>query len=205
MTDYVIKSTELTKGMTLGEYIKLKGLTEKNWLLIYDYRTGKLKTGVRADGLTPSEKCYYVVTVNNYIFPQYTSYSEQPYYIIVYVTNNPVYYLTPMVYTETEVKAPEPPVEDGEELAEENIFEPLEEKPIEDITLDIKSLTPLEIAFFEQVYETECDLEDETIDHEFNSYVSEFIFGEIMKKSNSFNLYWLWRDERKKQEAVTVI
>lgn len=110
--------------------------------------------------------------------------------------------LTPV---EEEDNPEQTPAEDAEELAEENIFEPLEEEPVEDITLDIKSLTPLEIAFFEQVYGNECDLEDETIDHEFDAYLSEFVYGEIMKKSNSFNMYCLWRDERKKQEAVTVL
>lgn len=196
MKDYVVKRDELPKGLTLGEYVKLKGLTDNNWLLIFDAYGNRLLTGVRADGLMSDEKDYYVVTVCNYIFPQYASRSERPYYIVVEISKTPINF-NPIVYTETEVSA-----EDAEELAEENIFEPLEEEPVEDITLDIKSLTPLEIAFFEQVYGNECDLEDETIDREFDAYLSEFVYGEIMKKSNSFNMYWLWRDEHKKQEMV---
>ena len=122
MTDYKVTRTELTKGITLGEYVELKGLTENNWLLIKD-NTGNLITGVRADGLLSSEQSWYVVEVKNYIFPQYITHSERPYYIEVIISKSPVD-LIPIVYSETEINEnasePEQPAEDAEELSEEN-------------------------------------------------------------------------------------
>lgn len=182
-TDYVVVKDELTKCITLGEYVKLKGLTDNNWLLIYDYHSNKLITGVRADCLMRDEKDYYVVIVKNYIFPQYTVYSERPYYIEVYISKTSIDYLIPVVYTETELKVSEPPVED-DEPSEEN------KQAVE--------LTPLELSVFEKAYEIYCDLEDETIDHEVDCYVYD-IFNEIMSKSKTLKTYWLWLDERKKQ------
>lgn len=128
MLDYVIKKTELSKGITLSDYIKLTGLTEDNWLLIKDYHTSKLITGVRADCLTGSEKDYYVVIVENYIFPQYTEHSERPYYIVVYISKTPVDFI-PVVHTSIEVEKieaqeeentsePKHPEEDAEEQSE---------------------------------------------------------------------------------------
>lgn len=105
-TEYVVVKDNLRKGITLSEYVKLKGLTEKHWLLIKDFNNnGKLITGVRADGLVLGEKDYYVVTVENYIFPQYTDYSERGYYIVIYISKTPVD-LIPTVCTETEIKVP---------------------------------------------------------------------------------------------------
>lgn len=174
MLDYVVKETELPKGFTLGEYVKLKGLTEKDWLLIYD-ENEKLLTGVRADGLTASEKDYYIVTVQHHIFPIYESHSDRGYYIVVYISKTPVDVI-PKFCTLTEVQVPddtektfgmvdtnigEMPVEDYKDivaiqngfnnyddmLAEETTSEP--EQPAEKNNQGVE-LTSLERILFEE-------------------------------------------------------
>lgn len=125
MLDYVVKETELPKGFTLGDYVKLKGLSEKDWLLIYD-ENEKLLTGVRADGLMASEKNYYIVTVQHHIFPIYVSHSDRGYYIVVYISRTSVDVI-PKVCTLTEVQVPED-TEKPSEMVDTNIGE----MPVED-------------------------------------------------------------------------
>ena len=67
-------------------------------------------------------------------------------------------------------------------------------------------LTPLELAFFKKVYELRSDLADETVDldqHQVYDYVSD-IFNDIMKNSNTLELYHSWVDEHQKQEALVM-
>lgn len=127
MKDYVVKETELPKGFTLGEYVKLKGLTEKDWLLIYD-ENEKLLTGVRADGLCPlSESEYYIVLVQHLIFPIYVSCSDRGYYIVVYISKTPID-ITPKVQTLVEVSEVKEDTEKNSEMVDTNIGE----MPVED-------------------------------------------------------------------------
>ncbi len=98
---------------------------------------------------------------------------------------------------EENASEPEPPVEDAEEQENPELT-PAEE--------NIK-LTPLEKAFFEKAYEIACDLEDENVhldQHQVDDYVSD-IFHEIMRKSKTLDVYHSWLDERKKQEALTIL
>lgn len=223
MLDYVVKETELSKGITLSEYIKLKGLTEDNWLLIKDYHTGKLITGVRADGLTGSEKDYYVVIVENYIFPQYTEHSERPYYIVVYISKTPVDFI-PVVHTSVEVEKVEAPEENTsgpEQPAEEDEEqENPEQIPAEENQQDIL-LTPLESILFEldsnslKSYYGFCDLselaekqglDDKIIEqYEANASLERHyvdLLRYIIKQAELQKKHLLWLAERKKHEAL---
>ncbi|MEE0264789.1 MAG: hypothetical protein UD936_04095, partial [Acutalibacteraceae bacterium] len=150
MLDYVIKETELSKGITLSEYINLKGLTLDNWLLIKDYYTGKLITGVRADSLTDSEKDYYVVIVENYIFPQYTEHSERPYYIVVYISKTSVDFI-PVVHTSVEVEIVEAPEE--ENTSEPEYPEEENQQHIEIISNTIEMPLSVFLLMKNQVYD----------------------------------------------------
>jgi hypothetical protein len=94
-------------------------------------------------------------------------------------------------------------------LYESGILTSVEEEENPELTSaeeNIK-LTPLEKAFFEKAYEIACDLEDETVhldQHQVDDYVAD-IFNDIFITAKYLDIYWLWLDERQKQEAVTVL
>lgn len=209
MLDYVVKETELPKGLTLGEYVKLKRLSEKDWLLIYD-ENKKLLTGVRADGLMASEKNYYIVTVQHFIFPIYVSSSDRGYYIVVYISKTPVDVI-PKSCTLTEIQVSEDtekisemvdtnigemPVEDYKDIvAIQNGFNNYDDMLAEENKQAVE-LTLLERNLFEahvkanDYYEQSIELGSEKFA---SSYLSQCdLLLKIIKESGLFSKYTVW-------------